>query len=230
MSRVLIVGDIHEPVSHSGYLQFCKDLYNKCQCDTVVFIGDVVDHQGITFHANNPMCPGPNDEAELAEQKIRKWYSAFPKAKVCIGNHDERVIRLAESVNIPSRYLRDHAEVWKTPEWEWGFDFIIDDVYYWHGTGRSGINPAFNVMKDMLMSVVMGHCHSAAGTKWIANPLRRVFGMDTGCGIDIDAWQFAYGKHERKRPILGAGVVLNSIPYHIVMPCGKNEQYHKSRF
>jgi len=91
--------------------------------------------------------------------------------KVCLGNHDIRVIRLAESVNIPPQYLRNYSDVWNTPGWTWANDFIIDDVYYWHGTGRSGINPAFNVMKDMLMSTVMGHCHSASGIKWISNPL-----------------------------------------------------------
>ena len=230
MSRVLSPGDLHEPVSHPGYLPFCEDLYDKCRCDTVVFVGDVVDHQAISFHANNPMCPGPNDEYELTLEKIKKWHDSFPNAKVCIGNHDERVLRLAESVNIPAKYLRDYADVWNTPNWDWAFDHVIDDVYYWHGTGRSGLHPAYNVMKDMLMSVVMGHCHSAAGVKWVANPLRRIFGMDTGCGIDIDAWQFAYGKQERKRPILGAGVVLDGIPYHIVMPCGRGERYHKSRF
>jgi hypothetical protein len=230
MSRVLAIGDLHEPVSHPGYLRFCKDLRYKYKCNEIVFIGDVTDHQAISFHANNPMCPGPDDEYQLTKQAIKKWYKAFPNAKICIGNHDDRVIRLAESVNIPSRYLRDHAEVWKTPKWNWNYEHIIDEVYYWHGTGRGGIHPAYNVMKDMLMPVVMGHCHAAAGIKWVANPLRRIFGVDVGCGIDVDAWQFAYGKHEKKRPILAAAVIIDGVPQHFIMPCGRGELYHKSNF
>jgi len=122
------------------------------------------------------------------------------------------------------------SSVWNTPGWKWVYDCIIDDTYYWHGEGRSGINPAFNVMKDMLMSVVMGHCHAASGVKWLANPLRRTFGMDTGCLINIDAFNFAYGKASRKRPMLSAAVVLDGIPQHFIMPCGVGEKYHKSRF
>jgi predicted phosphodiesterase len=230
MSKCLVIGDIHEPVSHPGYLAFCRDLQREYKTDTTVFIGDVVDMQAISFHANNPQCPGALDEFHLAKKAIGKWAKAFPKAIVTLGNHDIRVIRLAESVNIPPQYLRNHAEIWKTPGWEWVNDKIIDDVFYWHGTNRSGINPAFNVMKDMLMSAVIGHCHSAAGIKWIANPLRRTFGMDTGCGIDVEAFQFAYGCNARKRPILSAGVVIDGIPDHHIMPCGTREKYHRSRF
>ena len=230
MSNVLVIGDVHEPVSHPGYLQFCKDLYDEWGCDAVVFIGDVADFQAISFHANNPQCPGATDEYILTKQKIQKWYKAFPKATVTIGNHDERVIRLAESVNVPSKFLRDYSEIWKTPGWKWQHDCIIDDVYYFHGTGNGGIHPAYNAAGKMLMSVVMGHLHARSGVQWRANPLRRIFAMDTGCGIDIDAWQFAYGKHIKIRPILSAGLVLDEIPYHEVMSCGRGEKYHKSNF
>lgn len=136
MARVLVIGDIHCPAHHPGYLQFCKDLYREWRCNTVVFIGDVVDLQAISFHAHNPNCPGPADEYILAKRQIQQWYRAFPKAKVCIGNHDERVIRLAESVNIPSRFLRDYADIWCTPGWNWKYEHIVDGVYYFHGTGR----------------------------------------------------------------------------------------------
>jgi len=228
--KILCIGDVHEPVSHPGYLSFCQDLYYQWDCDSVVFIGDVADFQGISFHANNPECPGPSDEYTLTKQKIQQWYKAFPKAKVCIGNHDERVIRLAESVNIPSKFLRNFAEIWKTPGWDWDYEHIIDEVCYLHGTKRGGINPAWNTSAKKLMSVVMGHCHARTGIKWRANLLRRIFSVDVGCGIDIDAFQFAYGKHIDERPILAAAVVLDGIPYSEIMPCGRGEIYHKSNF
>jgi len=193
-------------------------------------MGDIADMQAISFHAANPMCPGPDDEYLLTKNKIQKWHRAFPNALVCIGNHDERVIRLAESVNIPSRYLRDYTEVWKTKGWKWDYEFVIDGVYYFHGTGNSGLYPAANCTKKMLMSVVMGHNHSCAGISWTANPRARIFGMDVGCGIDVDAFQFAYGKHMKRRPILGAGIIDNGIPHHEIMPCGKGEPFHKSKF
>jgi hypothetical protein len=230
MSKVLVVGDPHEPVCHPGYRAFCRDLRRRFKTTRTVIIGDIADHQAISFHTANPMCPGPDDEYKLTKQKINAWYRDFPNAVVTIGNHDARTIRLAESVNMPAKYLRSYSETWKTPKWKWVDDIVIDDVYYFHGTGRSGMYPAFNAMKDMLMSVVMGHCHSASGVKWRTNPTKRTFGMDTGCGIDVDAYQFAYGKHMRSRPVLSAAVVLDGTPQHFIMPCGTKEKYHKSRF
>jgi len=224
---VLAVGDIHAPVDHPKYLKFCKDLYDEYDCNEVVLIGDVVDWHAISFHTKHPECPGPRDEYLLAKKRIRKWHTAFPKAKVCIGNHDARPMRLAEPQGIPEEFLKDYNTLWGTPGWEWDYEFIIDGVYYFHGTARGGVHPAYNAMKDMLMSVVMGHVHTAAGIKWLANPQQRTFGMDVGCGIDIEAFQFAYGKHMRKRPILAAGIVKKGIPYHEIMPMSLGERYHK---
>lgn len=230
MSRVLVIGDIHEPCSHPGYLPFVRDLQRKHKTDKVVFIGDVVDWTAVSFHAHNPECPGPKDEYLLAAEKVKKWNKAFPVAKVCIGNHDERLLRLAETVNIPAYFLRDYGDIWKTPKWDWAGEHVMDDVYYFHGTGNSGMHPAFNAMKKMLMSTVMGHCHTAAGVKWAANPNRRIFGLDTGCGIDDKAAAFAYGRHFKARSILSAAVVLDGLPYHEVMPCGPGEKYHKRKW
>ena len=42
-SRILVIGDLHEPFCLDGYLQFCKDTYSKYNCNKVIFIGDVID-------------------------------------------------------------------------------------------------------------------------------------------------------------------------------------------
>lgn len=228
--RVLTIGDVHAPVTHPGYLPFCRDLRDQFKCDHVQFIGDCVDWHALSFHSKHPDAPGPKDEHELALEQIQRWYKVFPKAHVCIGNHDERVIRLAAEAGIPARFLRNYAETWETPKWKWDTDFITDDVYYFHGTGSAGIHPSFNAMGKMLMSVVQGHIHSAGGIKWRANPQKRIFGMDTGCGIDDKAYAFAYGKDQKVRSILSAGVVLDGIPQHCILPCGPGERYHRSRF
>jgi hypothetical protein len=133
-------------------------------------------------------------------------------------------------VNIPSKFLRDHADVWDTPGWEWKDDFIIDDVYYFHGEGTGGVHPAFNSMLKQLMSVVQGHVHGAGGVKWRANPQRRIFGLDTGCGVDDSSYAFAYAKQQKLRSILSAAVILDGVPQHIIMPCGPGEAFHRSNF
>ena len=228
--RILVVGDLHCPAEHPAYLQFCQDLYDQWDCNQVVFIGDIVDHHAISFHAANPHCPGPEDEFKLAKESIHKWYDVFPEAKVCLGNHDLRILRLAESVKIPARYIKDHSQTWDTPGWEWDYDFLMDNVIYFHGEGVSGIHPAWNAINKKMKSVVMGHCHSRAGVKLMTTRHERFFGMDTGCGICPDAWQFAYGKNHLVRPAIAAGVVIDGHPYSEFMPCGPGEKYHRSRF
>jgi predicted phosphodiesterase len=225
-----VIGDLHEPAAHPGYMQFCKDLKRKHKCDTIVFIGDIVDHHSISFHAADPRCPGPDDEYELTLQQVKKWYKAFPDATVTIGNHDARIQRLAETVNISPIWLRDYSDMWQTPKWDWVHDTVIDGVYYFHGTGKGGLHPSFNAARDMMQSVVMGHCHSASGVKWSASRDKRIFGMDVGCGVDIKALSMAYGKHFLRKPILSAAVVIDGIPHHEIMTCGPGEKYEACNY
>lgn len=230
MSRVLVVGDVHAPVEHPGYFSFIKDIYDSWDCNRVHFIGDLVDWHGISFHLQHPESPGVRDEYEQAKWEVTKWCAYFPKATVSIGNHDERVIRLAETVGIPASFLRSYSDIWNTPKWSWEYETIIDGVYYFHGTGHSGVHPAYNAMTTMCMSVCMGHVHHAGGIKWKVNPITRIFGMDVGSGIDDQAYAMAYNRHSKKKSVLSCGVVIDGHPYHEMMPMGEGEKYHRSRF
>jgi len=230
MSRVLIIGDTHLPVVRKGYLEFCLDIQEAWRCDKVVHIGDVVDWQAVSFHAAHPECPGPADEYELAYAEVQKWYKAFPRATVTIGNHDERPGRKMKDSMIPARFLRDYPEIWDTPNWEWTGHTIIDDVLYLHGVGHGGMYHSANVRKDAMRSVVCGHTHSVGMIHYAQSHRERLFGMDVGCGIDDNAFQFAYSKHNEKRSFLGCGVVIDGVPYLEPMKCGRGEAYHDSNF
>lgn len=229
MSRVLITSDKHCPAVHPRYLHFCKDLRDKHKCDTIIDIGDIIDMESISFHTKHPDLPGPKDEHKLALKEIQKWYKAFPKATITIGNHDERVFRKAAATSIPASYLRDYNEIWKTPNWNWVYDIIVDGVYYHHGSGSGGLYPAFNKARNMGMSVVSGHIHAASGVWWTTSPKHRFFGMNVGSGIDVDQLTFDYGRHLVRRPVLSAAVVIDAIPTHVIMPCGPGEKYHKRK-
>jgi hypothetical protein len=231
MSRVLVIPDLHLPAGRLGFLQFCRDLYSQWDCDTAIFLGDVVDWHAISVWTRHPELPGPKDEYELACTEVAKWSKAFPTAKICIGNHDERPTRLAKTVNIPEFMLRPYAEIWKSPGWKWGRRFQVDAVTYLHGTGCSGIHPAWNLMNSkMHESVCIGHCHTRAGVKWSSNKRERKFGLDCGCGIDEERFNFAYASDDPIRPFLAAAVVTDGVPYLEPMLCGRGEPYHDSKF
>ena len=218
MSRVLVIGDTHFPACHSKYLSFVKTIYNKYKCNTVVHIGDVVDHHTISFHKKHPDSVDAIMEYRLAVKEINKWYKIFPWVKVCIGNHDERVFRLNADIGIPSFYLKGYNEIYGTKTWTWDYSFIIDGVYYSHGTGSGGLCPSFNQVKARALSCVMGHHHSIAGINWLVGPSTRYFGMDVGTGVDCHHLGFSYGKYHLKKPVVSCGVVIDGKhPYLEVM-------------
>ncbi|HDZ15376.1 hypothetical protein LCGC14_1396880 [marine sediment metagenome] len=225
-----IIGDLHLPGVRPGYLDFCTDTFEKYKVDQIIAIGDIVDWHSISFHTSEPQCPGPKDEFKLAKAEVQKWKRRFPKLKWCIGNHDELPARVAKSVSLPEFILKSYNELWDVPDWEVDFSFVIDEVLYKHGSGCSGIHPAWNLMNKMKMSAVMGHTHARAGTKWSMNPLKRFFCLDVGCGISEREWQFAYGRDMLERPILACGIVDDGQPISVAMKCSRGEKYHDSRF
>ena len=228
--NTLVIGDLHLPCERRGYLQFCLDLHERWDCEKVIFIGDVIDSHAISFHQKEPGCPGPKEEYEKTKRAISAWHETFPKAVVTLGNHDLRIVRRAKSVDIPDLFLKSYNSIWKTPGWRWVNDYVKDDVYYYHGDRQGGEYPAANAVRKMLMSVVMGHIHTASGVKYYTNPRRRIFACDTGCGIDDKQLAFLYSENNKRRSVISAAVVIDGIPYVEPMPIGRGETYHDSNF
>lgn len=213
MSRVLVIGDLHCPAVLEGYLDFTRHVKKKYKTDTTVFIGDVVDHAAISFHKKNPEHPDAMNEYRMAMDSIVEWRKTYPNAYVTIGNHDERVARLAADAGIPGHYLKNYSEVYNTPNWRWVTHVEIDGVYYYHGVGAGSNYPAINAAKMRLQSVVMGHYHSVAGINWVCGPTNRVFGMNVGSGVDREHPAMEYGSAYLRKPIVSVGVVIDGHPY-----------------
>lgn len=229
--RVLAVGDLHLPHTRRGYLQFCRDISRQYKCDTVVMLGDVVDLHAVSYHEKHPDADGPTTEVLKAKAAVMEWYKAFPKATVVVGNHDRLLIRKAATGSVPELALKSFSEMWNTPNWRWVNSTTIDSVLYVHGDGcGGGIHPAYNTMRKMAQSVVMGHHHTAAGFKFLCNSDRRLFGMDVGCGLAWDAIQFLYQERNPCKPVIAVGTVIDNVPQLHVMPCGRGEAYHDSKF
>ena len=213
MAKVLVIGDLHLPAIHPDYLSFCKKLRKKYRTEKVIFIRDVLDLHAISFHKKEPESDAALSEYNKAMDGLKKWKKAFPVAQVCIGNHDERIHRLAADQGIPSMYLKDYAEIYDTPDWEWGHSFLYEDVFFYHGTGLNNQYPAFNAAKSRGCSVVSGHVHSSASINWLEGPTHRIFGMNVGCGVDREHIAMAYGSNFLKKPIVSAGVVIDGHPF-----------------
>ena len=200
MSKVLVIGDIHEPFCLDGYLQHCKNQYNLFNCNKVVFIGDIIDSHYSSFHSTDPDGMSAKDELNLSIKKLRKWHKAFPKATVIIGNHDRIVARKALANGISAKWIKEYKDVLEVPTWNFKTDETIDNVLYVHGEGAT----AFTKAKTLFQSVVAGHTH----TKCYIEYMNNVFGMQVGCGVDKDSYAMAYAKNYAP-PQIACGVVID---------------------
>lgn len=230
MSRVGIIPDLHEPFTHPMFLDFVQDTFEQYNVNRYHFIGDIADNHAISFWEHDPDGHSSGDEYEHTKARIDLWYNLFPYATVSIGNHDERHFRVAKKAGLSAHFIQDYKKVWNTPRWKWEFSHEIDGIHYTHGTGTSGKDAAFNLATQKRMSTVIGHVHSYAGIKWHSNPHNAIFGMNVGCGIDVRAYAFAYGRDLPVRPMLGCGIVLDGwMPIFVPMRCGTGEKYHRGR-
>ena len=210
--NVLVIGDLHLPFTLEGYLEHCIKVYKKYNCDTVVFIGDILDLHFTSYHETSTEGYGATQEHDLSVEILRKWYKAFPKAYVTIGNHDALIYRKAMSAGISKRWIQNYSQVLGTPGWEWVTDVVIDDVLYTHGTTN-----AYTKAKQNLMSTVQGHLHSQAGIQFYVGAKSRIFGFQIGCGVDMKSYAMEYGRNFPK-PVISCGVVIEGLhPYLEVM-------------
>lgn len=202
-TRVLVIGDLHEPFSIDEYLNFCKETYAKYNCNRVVFIGDILDNHYSSYHETSADGLGGADELEVATERIQDWYQEFPDADVTLGNHDLIIMRKAQTSNLPSKWIKSYKEVLGTPKWNFVEELEIDNVMYIHGIGSKA---HIKAVKNM-QSTVQGHHHTDAYTQWFVGSNAKIFGMQVGCGIDKDSYAMAYGRWFPK-PAIGCGVVI----------------------
>lgn len=204
-NRVLVVADLHAPFIRYGYLQFCQEVYHKYNCNKVVFTGDIIDNHYSSYHEADPDGHSAGAELQKAKAEIGNWYKAFPKAKVCLGNHDAIPYRKAMTSGLSSTWIRTIDEVLDVPSWEFSEEFIINGNMYCHGLGRKARQRA----KNDLIGVIQGHYHSESYIEHFVGKNYKIFAMQLGCGVDQKSYAMAYGKHFNKMHI-NCGVILEN--------------------
>ena len=203
--RILVIGDLHAPFILDGYLDFALEIYNKYNCNNVVFIGDLIDHHFSSYHETDADGMGAGEELDAAKDIIAVWHDTFPNSKVCLGNHDLIAARKAQTSGLSQQWIKTLSEVLETPTWAYDEEFYIDDVLYCHGTAKQARARA----KTELISVVQGHYHSESYIEFLVGKFRNIFALQVGCGVDRKTYAMAYGKHFPKQHI-NVGVVLEN--------------------
>ena len=222
----LVIPDLQVPYEHKDALAFVDAVAEVFAPDEVVCIGDEVDQMALSRFDPDPDGDGAGPELRKAIKKMQGWYRKFPDVKVCTSNHTGRVQKKAFHAGIPEAYMRDVNEWMEAPEgWEWRDSWEIDGVRYEHGDNQGGMYAARNLAIRNRQSTVIGHHHSHGAVFFIANDDETIFGMNTGCLIDIDAIAFKYARGSAFKPTLGCGVVQYGVPLFVPMLLKKNKRW-----
>ena len=223
----LIISDLQIPFEAPRALEFCVYIKRHYGIpDTnVINVGDEVDNLHGGLYPKDPDGHHtPNSEIGAAKEKIHQWGDAFPYMMLCESNHGIRWMKKASAAEIPSQMMRAYQDVLQTPpgwHWrkEWRFPTLKHPFRVIHGCGYSGMNGHRTAAMDGGISTAIGHLHSHPGIARIVTSGQKIWGMNTGCLIDVDAYAFKYNSNSRFKPGLGVGVVFNQgsmpmwIPY-----------------
>lgn len=213
-SRVLLISDMHIPYHHPDLLAFLKHLKNKYNPTRVICLGDELDKAALSYHESDPDLPSAGDELRKSLPVIKELYELFPVMDIIESNHGSLVWRKAKTHGIPRHYIKSYNDVLGVGEgWKWSFDLTIElpngqKCYIHHGK----TNKVIQLSQQMGMCAAQGHYHEGFKVDYWGNPNGLFWGMQCGCLIDDDALAFSYNNVNIKRPIVGTGLIIDSLP------------------
>jgi hypothetical protein len=224
---ILVISDLHAPFNHPDSVAFLKAIKKKYKPTRVILSGDEADFHGISFHDHDPDLDSAGRELESTIKALKPIYALFPQAEVLESNHGSLVLRKALANGLSRQFFKSPGEILQAPKgWTWHFDITTTlpngtQCYFHHSKGA-------NVKKNsqaMGSSFVQGHHHESFEIQYWGNPNALLFGMTVGCLIDPHALAMAYNKNNLKRPVIGVGLIVDSIPVLIPMVLNKHGRW-----
>lgn len=213
-SRVLLISDLHIPYHHPDSIAFLKHLKEKYNPTRVICLGDELDKHALSYHDSDPDLPSAGDELRKALPVIKELFELFPVMDIIESNHGSLVWRKAKTFGIPKHYIKSYNDVLEVDDgWKWSFDLTLDlpngqKCYVHHGKSAKVIQ----LSQQMGMNAVQGHYHESFKIDYWGNPNGLFWGMQCGCLIDDDSLAFSYNNVNIKRPVIGTGLIIDSIP------------------
>lgn len=213
-SRILLISDMHIPYHHQDLIAFLKHLKAKYNPTRVICLGDELDKHALSYHDSDPDLPSAGDELRKSLPVVEELFKLFPKMDIIESNHGSLVWRKAKTFGIPKHYIKSYNDVLGVDEgWKWSFDLTLtlpngQKCYIHHGKTSNVIQ----LSQQMGMCAVQGHYHESFKIDYWGNPTGLYWGMQCGCLIDDDALAFNYNNVNIKRPIIGTGLIIDSMP------------------
>lgn len=200
---VLVIGDLHEPFSIKGYLQFCWDVCQQVQPTRVVQIGDILTNHRSSYHESEVDAWSAEEELLRAKEKLQDWKLTFQKYRVDVvyGNHDKNIARKFKTSQIAPQWQKSFNDVLNL-NWYFQDELVIDNVLYRHNIGASLNAAVLNACRSG-SNLVGGHIHTQQGV------IRHgeYWACLTGVGVDRSAYDQRYAQHPLPYT-LGCAVVI----------------------
>lgn len=216
-NNILVISDTHLPAVHPGYLDFAREQARRFKCAEIIHCGDLLDHHACSFHTPDSDLYSPGDELKIARAALKPWYKAFPKMKICLGNHDNVPARKLKEMRVAKEFIRAIGDVLDAPKgWQFEYSFEIQDILFKHIPQGSTLTAQLRAAERNTMPTVTGHAHSVSGVAFSAGFKTKMWAMAVGCGVDRHHLAMAYGKESAFKPVLSCGVILEGNP--IVIP------------
>lgn len=225
--RVLVISDQHVPYEHRDMFAFLAAIKRKYKPTLIVNIGDEVDHHALSFHDSNVDLPSAGEELVKATEKLKRLQKLFPTMTLIDSNHGSMAVRKLKHHGIPLKYLATQQQIYGIKDgWQWVNDLKIElpngqQCYFAHGISKDGKKLA----AQRAINVVQGHYHTEFRIDFVSNPDNLLWSMQVGCLIDKKALAFEYDKLNLTRPVLGTGMIIDSLPVLIPMQLNKKGRW-----
>lgn len=225
--RILVISDTHYPFSHPDTMPFLVALNNKYSFTRIIHIGDEVDLHSVSFHEHDPDLPGPGHELQLAIEQLLPLYRLFPVVDVLESNHGALFKRKVKASGLPERILKSSRDILMAPKgWNWHEELLVRlpnglDVMFFHSKGTDSVK----ISKQLGMCTVNGHHHTQFSINKWATPNGTKWAMVVGCLIDITQRAYSYQRNAILKPVIGCGVIVDSVPKLELMPLDKSGRW-----
>lgn len=215
---VLIISDLHAPYGHPDTVAFLKAVKKKYKPTRVIQSGDEADFAAISYHDKDNDLDAAGPELEKAIKALRPIYKLFPNVEVLESNHGSLVMRKALTNGMSRKFFKSPGEILQAPKgWSWHFDLTItlpngQRCYFHHSKGKP-----LKTGQLYGMSHVCGHLHESFDIQYWSTPEALHFAMTVSSLVNKKSLAMAYCKNNQKRPIVGVGLIIDSLPILIPM-------------
>lgn len=213
----LVISDLQIPFHNTQAFDFCRYLkrHYRIPEENILNVGDETDQYfgGLWKRSPNATHTAKSEIAS-AKVELKRWYEEFPKMRLATSNHGLRWARKAFEAEIPEECMRSYRELIEAPPgWRWQDRWVIKaskaPFLLIHGMEYGGVSAYRQAPLTEGISVVFGHLHANAGIAYIRTANQSIWGFNTGCLIDPDSYAFEYGKWNKFKPALGAGIIFS---------------------